>query len=162
MLTKDFASRLLESMVKGFARIRDFKEVNSFKYFVFRVAKNAAIDYTRTREVRNTHNIDIENHAAETPADFDRHYIYSHALNVIYQEIAQLPLQVREVITRNLVNGQSLAEIAAQMNLAYKTVHNHRARGLLQLRLAVLKKGFLDQPMLFAACKLLLFLAEKK
>jgi RNA polymerase sigma-70 factor (ECF subfamily) len=116
-----------ESMVKGFARIKDFSDVTTFKYFVFRIAKNAAIDYLRSRVVRSRAVNQMEQLPAETPGDFDRHYIYSHALNVIYQEIAELPPQVKEIVTRNLIDGQPLSEIAVQMNLAYKTVHNRAA-----------------------------------
>ncbi len=79
-------------MVKGFARIQEFKEVKAFKYFVFRISKkNAAVDYIRSRNVRRNINANIINPAAETAEDFDRHYIYSHAISVIYQQIATTP-----------------------------------------------------------------------
>lgn len=151
-----------ESLVKGFSRIREFEKVDNFKYFVFKVAKNAAIDHTLATKRHQKAHEEITYLSGETAEATDRHYIESEALRLIYREITQLPLQVRTVIELSIIKGLSISEIAAEMKLAYKTVQHHKTKGIQLLRVAMIRNKLLSIPLLALVLQLLLHFSEKK
>jgi RNA polymerase sigma-70 factor (ECF subfamily) len=82
-------------------------------------------------------------------------YLRAEARQLIYEEIEKLPYQCAEVVRRFVVEGKSVDEIAAELNIAYKTVINQKAKGFNHVRAALLKNKLLSLPILIAAFSIL-------
>lgn len=140
-----------ESLVKTFDKLHDFEAIKNLKYFLFRVAGNAALNYIkeerRTKENKREYAL-VSDYCEQK---VEEGLLRSAVIQVVYEEIENLPNQVREVIKLSLIQGKSLSEIAEQMNIAYKTVQNHKTNGLNALRINLLKKRHIGDALVVAA-----------
>jgi RNA polymerase sigma-70 factor (ECF subfamily) len=73
----------------------------------------------------------------------------------ISSEIEKLPPQCRQVVRLAIIEGKSAPEIAEELNIAYQTVLNQKAKGVALLRTAILKHKLLSLPMLYLTLRLL-------
>ncbi|MBO9572894.1 MAG: sigma-70 family RNA polymerase sigma factor [Chitinophagaceae bacterium] len=131
-----------ESFVKVFNRKTDFATVEELKYFLFRTGSNGALDKVKMNKRYQNH-IGQWAQTRETWSDDDvqKKYIESEAISLIYKELQQLPPQVKEVIRLSLFESLTLEEIAGKLNIAVKTVKNHKTKGLAIMREALLRNG---------------------
>lgn len=109
-------------------------EINSFGAYLYRMCRNAAIDYTRSRGV-----------TVPLPDDFD--VVSDSTADQLYdmretemrmsRSVASLPEKRRKIFIMSRVEGLSNAEIAARLNITPKTVENQITLALRQLRTIV-------------------------
>lgn len=151
-IAEDIAS---ESFIKLLRQRHSFSSLAKLKSFLFTVAHNAALDYLKAekRHQSNHERISRESETLEPPHEL--HRIRAEVLNAVFEEIESLPPQCREVIRLSFIEGLPVGEIAARMNIAYKTVLNQKTRGIGLLRTALVRKSV--HPLLLAACVPFLF-----
>lgn len=115
-------------------------EINSFGAYLYRMCRNAAVDYMRSRGV-----------SVPLPDDFD---VVSDSTADqladaretemrISRSVASLPGKRRKIFIMSRVEGLSNAEIAARLNISPKTVENQITLALRQLRTIVSAISFL-------------------
>lgn len=92
--------------------------------FLYICAKNAALNYLRTRRVESFlvdsdefFEMEEENNEAELD--------YMEQLERIYQAVEALPPQCREVLKKIYFEEKSYAEVAEEMHLSLNTVKTH-------------------------------------
>lgn len=115
-------------------------EINSFGAYLYRMCRNAAVDYMRSRGV-----------SVPLPDDFDvvsdstaDQFADARETEMrISRSVASLPGKRRKIFIMSRVEGLSNAEIAARLNISPKTVENQITLALRQLRTIVSAISFL-------------------
>jgi RNA polymerase sigma-70 factor (ECF subfamily) len=97
-----------------------------FSAWLMRVARNAALDYLRTR--RNVRLDDVLEPAADDLVDD------IHRSHDVRDALDELPLHQREILMLRHVVGLSPAEIAERMNRTEASIHGLHHRGRAALR----------------------------
>lgn len=123
---KDLAQNIF---VKLWTMRSALAEVRSFGAYLFRMCRNAALDYGRKHRVR----VDIEEDYSET-YPLDEEYFARETRSRMENRIAAMPEKRRRVVTLSRLEGMSNDEIALALGISKKTVENHLNAALRELR----------------------------
>jgi RNA polymerase sigma-70 factor (ECF subfamily) len=124
-----------EAFVRLWEHRRDLRPEESARAFLFRIARNAALDEHRRRQARErAASRAARPMAIPTPED---NLANSELREAITLAINALPEKRREVFTLVRHHGLSHREVAEVMNLAPQTVANHLSMALADLRSAL-------------------------
>ena len=130
VLSDDDAKDLAQNVfVKLWTMRSALREVRSFGAYLFRMCRNAAIDYGRKHNVR----VDLEEDYAET-YPLDEEYFARETRSRMESRIAAMPEKRRRVVTLSRLEGMSNEEIALKLGISKKTVENHLNAALRELR----------------------------
>lgn len=115
--------------VKIWAARAGFPEIRSFGAYLYRMCRNAALDYCKRRHIK----VELQEDFVETyPLDED--YFAREMHSLLEKRIAQMPPRRREVVTLSRIEGLSNDEIATALGINKKTVENHLNAALHDLR----------------------------
>ncbi len=109
--------------------------ITSPKSFMYRTARNLALDYQKQAHNKLVDSLDnvevLEQLLTDQPKDevFDNAATDSE-FSHFCQAVRQLPLQCRKVFVLKKVYGYSQKEIAEQLNLSESTVEKHISSGM--------------------------------
>ncbi|WP_177192116.1 RNA polymerase sigma factor [Chitinophaga arvensicola] len=145
MAAEDIVS---ECFINAFQRKEDFPSLGQLKSFLFTAAKNAALNYLKAQKRHDDVHHSIEMGAERFSIDVENAYIKTEVMQLISLEIEKLPPQCRQVVRLSVVDGKTAPEIAAELQMAYQTVLNQKAKGVALLRTALIKNELLSLPML--------------
>lgn len=141
-----YCARLMGSVIDGedvvqdtFARavvaLQDLEEMPPLRPWLFRIAHNRALDLLRGRAVRKAEPIeaasDIADEASPDPVEV---MMRQEAVKTAVSRFTELPTIQRSVVILKDVLDESLAEIAALLDLTVDAVKGHLARGRARLR----------------------------
>jgi RNA polymerase sigma factor (sigma-70 family) len=141
-----YCARLMGSVIDGedvvqdtFARavvaLQDLDEIPSLRPWLFRIAHNRALDLLRGRSVRRAEPIEAASDVAdEANPDPVEVLMRQEAVKTAVSRFAELPAIQRSVVILKDVLDESLAEIAALLDLTIDAVKGHLARGRARLR----------------------------
>ena len=131
--------------IKLFRQIGSYRFQSPFAHWLFRLARNLAIDHLRKEKVRFASSLDVDNDEglplrerlagkAETPA---AHALLIEKTAVIRQAVEALPEDFRIVVVLREWDELSYEEIGGRLGLSTGTVKSRlfRARGLLSKKL---------------------------
>jgi RNA polymerase sigma-70 factor (ECF subfamily) len=152
MAAEDIVS---ECFIIAFQKKEDFPTLNQLKSFLFTAARNAALNYLKAQKRHDDIHHSIEQGADKFSIDVENAYIRTEVIQLISLEIEKLPPQCRQVVRLAILEGKSAAEIAAELNMAYQTVLNQKAKGVALLRTVILKNELLSLPMLISVLSML-------
>ncbi|EHR71229.1 RNA polymerase sigma factor, sigma-70 family [Burkholderiales bacterium JOSHI_001] len=125
-----------DTLLRALVALQDLDELPPLRPWLFRVAHNRAMDLLRGRAVRETAPLD----GAPDVDDSDRTdpmetLMRQEAVQTAVSRFADLPVMQRSVVVLKDVLDESLAEIAALLDLTVDAVKAHLARGRARLRL---------------------------
>ncbi|MGM9738321.1 MAG: RNA polymerase sigma factor [Candidatus Cryptobacteroides sp.] len=106
-------------------------EINLFGAYLYRMSRNAAIDYCKSRGVRVSLPDEFEGYAEESS---DEKYVARETELRISREVSMLPRKRRQIFIMSRVEGLPNAEIARRLDISVKTVENQITLALKQLR----------------------------
>jgi RNA polymerase sigma-70 factor (family 1) len=133
-----------ETFIKLLERRTQFKSLDNIRAFLYRAARNAAINFNRasTRHEKAHEQIGYLARTAEGREQWlDNEQIRAEVLGAIYAEIEELPGKCREIFKLIFLQGLDNEEIAGRMGIAVQTVRTQKARAISLLRARLLKKG---------------------
>lgn len=109
--------------------------ISSPKSFMYKTARNLALDYQKQANVRLVDGIDNMETLEQLLSDHNKDEMYENALTQnefahFCEAVRQLPIQCRKVFVLKKVYGYSQREIAAQLNLSESTVEKHISTGM--------------------------------
>lgn len=103
--------------------------------FLYICARNAALNYLRTRNLETFPVDSIDRYAIEDDMEVEMDYM--NKLERIYEAVESLPPQCREVLKKIYFEEKSYAEVAEEMNLSLNTVKTH-----IYLAIKTLRRNF--------------------
>jgi RNA polymerase sigma-70 factor (ECF subfamily) len=124
-----------ESFVKVWAKRKQFDSETGLRSYLYKTVYNGCLKWLeqekRKASILETYRIISD---SSEQACFEN-IVRSETLRQLHTAITQLPNQCRTIVQSHYIDGKSVAEIAAEMNLATSTVKNQRARGIQLLKL---------------------------
>ena len=123
-----------EAFVKLWQRRDTFTEVKGIKNFLFRVVRNAAIDWLRHKQYTGKQEIKVAYEQAIDELPVLHAMIQSEVLNSLYQAIEKLPPECRKIFKMLYVEGKNYQQIAEELKLSVNTIRNQKATGVKLLR----------------------------
>lgn len=152
MAAEDIAS---DCFIQAFHKRTDFPTLGQLRAFLYTSAKNAALNYLKAQKRHDDVHYSIEQSADRLTIDAEAAYIKAEAMQAIFGEIEKLPPQCRQVVRLSIIDGKRPQEIAEELNMAYQTVLNQKAKGVGLLRTALLKNQLLSLSILASGLLLL-------
>jgi len=124
-----------DTFIRAFEALSELDEAAPLRPWLFRIAHNRAMDLLRSRSIRLAEPMDAAAELAD-PANPDpaEMLMQQDAVKTAVSRFAELPLHQRSVVILKDVLDESLAEIAALLDLTVDAVKGHLARGRAQLR----------------------------
>lgn len=110
------------------------ENISSPKSFMYKTAKNLALDYAKQARVRLVDEVEdwnaFENMLKDTADDEEfKKYTSNKDFEELCEAIRMLPIQCRKVFVLKKVYGHSQKEIAASLGLSQSTVEKHISTG---------------------------------
>ena len=120
-----------EAMLKGLLNIRTLRDSSQFGSWIVKIAKNYCISLIRSRKYANKRVIQ----KSESP---------EHALSRyknLQQAIERLPQESRLPLVMYYFGGESVKDVAEQLNLSRSTVYQRLRAATKQLHTLLVKQG---------------------
>ncbi|MFT7009286.1 MAG: RNA polymerase sigma factor (sigma-70 family) [Colwellia sp.] len=116
-------------------QIENKEDITSPKSFMYKTARNLALDYQKQANVRLVDGIENMETLEQLLSNHPKDEMYESTLTQIEfshfcEAVRLLPLQCRKVFVLKKVYGYSQREIAAQLNLSESTVEKHISTGM--------------------------------
>ncbi|NSL86497.1 RNA polymerase sigma-70 factor [Chitinophaga solisilvae] len=125
-----------ETFIKLWQKHREIIGIPNIKAYLFRAVRNNSISALRRRNAEETGNkayewvVDV----SEEPDALEKQNAKPYYEQLIYEAIANLPPQCREVFTCCRLQGMTHQQTAVKLGLSAKTVENYMGRALKILR----------------------------
>ncbi|MCM2676817.1 RNA polymerase sigma factor [Alkalicoccobacillus plakortidis] len=119
----DSEELLQDIFFKAALHLSLFRKQSSFKTWIFKIARNAIIDYYKSAYIRN-HFVEFESHNSEQHEAADATAIRHEQVKFIHHAINELPLSYRTVIYLRYIEDFTLKETASVMG---KTIYSIKA-----------------------------------
>jgi RNA polymerase sigma-70 factor (family 1) len=123
-----------ETFVKLWTNQEKLLKVSAVKAFLYSTAKNAAIDYIRRAKVARQRSHDLQIQLEITDQSIEEALIKTEVISDLYKALQSLPVQYQNVVKLEYLEGKSIKEIAATMNISVNTVKTYRKRGIQKLK----------------------------
>ena len=147
--TEDTLDIAQETFLKVYRNISSFKGESSFSSWLYRVAKNCALDFLRKKKpssmsLDSTDEDGATIDVADTDAknDPEKTALKNEASAVLYNAMQKLSEEHRQMITLRDINGNTYEEIAGILGLEAGTVKSRLFRAREALRKILLKENY--------------------
>ncbi|PCI54622.1 MAG: hypothetical protein COB36_09705 [Alphaproteobacteria bacterium] len=134
------AEDILHETFVRLQNVKDLKNIEFPRAFIFTIANNLATDMMRKRNTRRVKNacyaedqIELTKHSTINPEEC---YLQKQYLQMLSEVIIGLPPKCRQAFILRKFHNLSYKEIASEMIISVKTVEKHLAKAL-----TVCKKG---------------------
>lgn len=141
-----------EVFLKLYHCIGSFKGESSFSSWLYRIAKNAALDFLRREKKRRTVSLDAENEDGEkTVADIPdtsrqkrsrKSPSAYRTLTILYEALDELSDEHKEILLLRDINGYSYEEVGERLGLEAGTVKSRLFRAREALRKKLEEKNY--------------------
>lgn len=116
-------------------QIENKENITSPKSFMYKTARNLALDFQKQANVRLVDGIEDMEALEQLLSSHHKDEMYENALTEsefsnFCEAVRLLPVQCRKVFVLKKVYGYSQREIAAQLNLSESTVEKHISTGM--------------------------------
>lgn len=116
-------------------QVENKEKISSPKSFMFKTARNLALDYQKQASVKLNDDIDDNELYALLSGDSDSDEMIENASTDrkfahFCEAVRQLPVQCRKVFVLKKVYGHSQRDIAEQLDLSESTVEKHISTGM--------------------------------
>ncbi|HST65197.1 MAG TPA: RNA polymerase sigma factor SigM [Mycobacteriales bacterium] len=138
---EEAADALQDALISAYRAAGSFRGDSAVTTWLHRIVVNACLDRMRRRQVRST--VPLPEEGPGEPADRRDRVAERDTAMVIEDALGRLPVEQRAAIVLVDIEGYSVADTAAMLNVAEGTVKSRCARG--RARLAVLL-GHLRNP----------------
>ncbi len=147
--TEDTLDIAQETFLKVYKSLSTFKGESSFSSWIYRVAKNCALDFLRKKKPASMSldSTDEEGATIDVPdtdvkSNPEDAALKSEAENVLFKAMQKLSDEHREMITLRDLNGFTYEEIASLLGLEAGTVKSRLFRAREALRKILIKENY--------------------
>ncbi len=131
---EEAADALQDALISAYRAAGSFRGDSAVTTWLHRIVVNACLDRIRRRQVRST--VPLPEEGPGEPADVRDRVAERDTAMVIEAALGQLPAEQRAAIVLVDIEGYSVADTAAMLDVAEGTVKSRCARG--RARLAIL------------------------
>lgn len=147
--SKDEAEEILQEVfVKIWENRERLAEVQSFKNYLFKAAKNRVLDEVRKLQVRHRVFTEIKRGKTVNDESTTDAIAYKDYYRVVQQAIEKLPPKRKLIFRMNTENGLSHDEIAAQLGVSKSMVKNQLYKAYEFVRQYLSQHGGLSLPII--------------
>jgi RNA polymerase sigma-70 factor (ECF subfamily) len=147
--SKDEAEEILQEVfVKIWENREKLAEVQSFKNYLFKAAKNRVLDEVRKVQVRHRVFTEIKRGKTVNDETTTDTIAYKDYYRVVQQAIEKLPPKRKLIFRMNTENGLSHDEIAAQLGVSKSMVKNQLYKAYEFVRQYLSQHGGLSLPVI--------------
>jgi RNA polymerase sigma-70 factor (ECF subfamily) len=141
--SQDIEDVAQEAYLRAFGAEKAGEELRSPKAFLFRIAKNVALNELARKSRLLTHYIEdsIAPDVIEADGSAEDRVLAEEKLSMFCSAVATLPLQCRRAFLMRKVYGFSHKEISEQLGISVSTVEKHVASGLLRCSTFLRERG---------------------
>ena len=132
----------VDSFLKLLAKKNDFNKLEDIKAFLFTVARNACFDFLRRLKLKDKVRKEFQFFTVPEDLFAEKEMLTSMVLQIIYEEIENMPVQCKKVFKSIFIEGKKTSTIANEMGISNQTVLNQKAKALQTLRLKLYKEEF--------------------
>ena len=137
---------LSEAFLQVWTKRAEFNSIQSIHMFLHVAVKNKCLDVLRRREMKTHKHAEILlTLQAQEPEDFFLEQVENELMRKIYEQVHQLPSQLREVFMLSYQEGLKPAQIAERLSLSVQTIKNRKVTAL-----KVLKAALSHEPLVIA------------
>lgn len=148
---RDLAKDIVQDIfLKLYEISENIPEDFNVKSWLYKVARNAAIDYLRHLKVVDNNEL-LMAESMMYAGEVDE-AINEELASKISQAINALPEQCRQIVYMNVMEGKKYTEIAERLNISINTVRTQISRGYRKLR-EQLSKDLASLILLFCFCR---------
>lgn len=142
---QDVDDLVQESLVRVWHATRRKGELENSRSYLFTVARNAAMDFFRRRQIAPLEPLDREQAAAvlEERPGIPETVNGVQELALLHEAIALLPDRCRQVMTLQKIHGRANKEIAEELGISLHTVNAQMVIGLMRCREYLRDRGVL-------------------
>mgnify|MGYP001115377986 CR=1 FL=1 len=124
-----------ETFLKLWYHQKEFNNIDHLKKFLYRAAKNACLNFLRSREREHTKHKDF----SQLQDQLDENYIFKEVVHAelmahVRKAIDGLSPQMRRIFILSYIEQLSDREIAQQLDISYQTVRNQKSKSLAIIR----------------------------
>ena len=105
-------------------------EIKSFNLYIYRVVRNAALNWLRSRYP----SVSLSSVTLSDGHDTEEEYYKKEKELLVRIAVAQMPFQRQRIFKMSRYQGFTNDEIAVKLNIARKTVENHLTQALRDIR----------------------------
>lgn len=133
------------AFLKLWNRHQDFSSFAGIRSFLYTTVRNQCLDVLRHRTVVNAAHEQLS--VVPPEGTIEARMYQAELLQLIHQEIQNLPLKPRQILEWSFLEELSTTEIAQKLTITESHVRVEKSRALVQLRTALRKKQLWDQVM---------------
>ena len=116
---------------------RHLLHLDNIKAYLFTAVRNRALNYLQQLKVRDQYQADALRRGDPAGSLTWEYYVEGELRDAIHRAIDTLPPRCRDVFTRNRLDGQTIDQIAAALDISPRTVEKHLEVALDRLRTAL-------------------------
>lgn len=134
-----------ESFVKLWEKRKLFNSIKGLVGYLYAIIRNTAYAAMREAKKYNQHKTDfvyLSDKFDELEHMLDTEEIRAKLMQLIYQDIQEMPPQMKAVFQLAYLEGKLAPEIANILSVSVNTVQTHKKAGMKKIRLSLRKKGF--------------------
>jgi RNA polymerase sigma-70 factor (family 1) len=140
--SKEEAEEILQDIfIKIWVNREKLSEIDSFKSYLFRFAKNKLLDKIRHSQIRQRVLSEIKRTKNVSETTTSDQCAYREYYKVVQQAIEKLPPKRKLIFRLNIENGLSQDEIARELNISKSVVQKQTYRASLFVREYLFKHG---------------------
>jgi len=142
-----------ESFEKAWSRRQEFQTLENLKAFLYRIVRNASLNYTESQKLHRTHHEKLRYLSHNEPEQgeaMEQEILRVELLHEIYQEIENLPERCGQVFKLLFIHNLTTDQIAARLSINVQTVRTQKARAIQLIKIELLRKNQIPATLLFA------------
>ncbi|MGN6416663.1 MAG: RNA polymerase sigma factor [Pseudobacter sp.] len=144
---QDAEDMVSQAFSKLWQRHKDFSSIAGIRSFLYTTVRNQCLDYLKHKAVVHAAEKHLQPQLAATVIEANMYQ--AELIQLIWQEIRQLPEKYRSILEYSFLEELSTAEIAKRLNKTETHVRVDKSRALVLLRAALRKKKVWEQAFAF-------------
>ncbi|MBS1598431.1 MAG: sigma-70 family RNA polymerase sigma factor [Bacteroidetes bacterium] len=132
-----------ESFVKLWKRSSVFKDITNIKSFLYVITRNACLNHLRSAKRIKASHARFQVVTEQKVEPVVHQLIKKEFLDLVYNEIENLPDVARQIFKMIFIQGLKTDEISEQLGMPPKHVLNNKNRALALLKIYLFKKDLL-------------------
>ncbi len=130
-VAKDIAS---QAFIKTWEKHATLNTAAGIKAYLYQVARNDCYKWLHQQKRAAALHQDLGKLSQPVAQSHAEELIKAEFINTMYQHVKSMPAAQQTIFTKLYIEGKSVAETAAELNLHISTVKTQKARGILYLR----------------------------